>query len=83
MKNGKAWGCVYEDGHASSYGWVAPEGAPIYAPRSLNKPTDVTYEGSPYRKHLADAQLVHVERRTTVIILSGIQSDPRSQQNNP
>jgi hypothetical protein len=68
MKNGKAWGETYADGRCTSYGWIDPENAPIY--NSLNKTTDVTYQGSPYIAELSTAKIVHVERRTEVIILS-------------
>lgn len=32
MKDGKAWGIIYEDGRSTSYGWMAPENAPIHDP---------------------------------------------------
>lgn len=69
MKNGKAWGCVYEDGHSTSYGWMDPESAPIHDPKFCTKPTDVTYAGSHYISELSTAKLVMVERTTTVTIL--------------
>lgn len=72
MKNGKAWGCVYDDGHSSQYGWIEPENALICDPRFTKKPTDVTYEGSPYLTELSDAKVVAVERLTTVNVLSKV-----------
>jgi hypothetical protein len=66
MKNGKAWGCVYEDGHSTSYGWMEPESAPIHDPKYVTKPTDVTYQNSPYIAELSTAQIVSVVRTITV-----------------
>ena len=71
MKDGKAWGMCYEDGHSTSYGWISPEEshAKVNNPEFCKKPTDVTYKGSPYTKELETAKLVKVVRRTTVEIL--------------
>lgn len=68
MKNGKAWGVAYADGNSTSYGWIDPVDAPIHDPRFCTKPTDVTWEGSQHTEELKTAKLVHVERRTEVII---------------
>jgi hypothetical protein len=68
MKDGKAWGVTYADGQSTSHGWIAPEDAPIYDPRHCTKPEDVTYSGSPDVAELRTGQLVHVERRTEVVI---------------
>ena len=70
MKNGKAWGILYEDGHSTSYGWIDPESAPIHDPRFCTKPTDVTWHNSHYTKELLTGELVMVERRTEVVALS-------------
>ncbi len=69
MKDGKSWGCVYEDGRSRSYGWMNPEDAPIHDPKYCIKPTDVTYKDSHYVDELNTGKLVIVERRTEVIIL--------------
>jgi hypothetical protein len=69
MKNGKAWGITYADGHETSYGWMAPEDAPIHNPQVCKKPTGVTWRGSPYIGELITGTLVAVERRTEVVIL--------------
>ena len=69
MKNGKAWGETYADGHSTSYGWMAPEDAPIHNPEYCKKPTDVTWKGSHYTNELMTGTLVAVERRTEVTIL--------------
>ena len=66
MKDGKAWGVTYQDGHSTDYGWVEPEVAPIHDPDYCRKPTDVTYRTSPYRAELSTAKLVKVKRTTTV-----------------
>lgn len=68
MKNGKAWGKVWEDGYSTEYGWMNPDVAPIHNPEYVKNPTDVTYKGSRYIKELSKAKLVNVERRTEVII---------------
>lgn len=69
MKDGKAWGIVYEDGRSTSYGWMDPESAPIHDPRYCKKPTDVTWEDSYLIPELEKGELVMVERRTEVVIL--------------
>ncbi len=69
MKDGKAWGITYEDGHVRCYGWVEPVDAPIYNPQCCKQPTDVTWRGSPYTEELMTGKLVAVERRTEVTIL--------------
>lgn len=70
MKDGKAWGVVYEDGHSTAYGWMAPEDAPIHNPDYCKKPSDVTYRDSPYINELNTGELVMVERRTEVVVLA-------------
>ena len=69
MKDGKAWGIIYEDGRSTSYGWMDPEAAPIHDPKYCKETTDVTYEGSHYTKELLTGKLVSVERITTVNIM--------------
>lgn len=68
MKDGKAWGCTYEDGQITTFGWMDPEDAPIHNPRYCKKPTDVTYKTSPDIKELRTAKVVHVKRVITVEI---------------
>lgn len=68
MKNGKAWGKKYADGHSTSYGWVAPEDAPIHNPKYITEVTSVTYKGSPYTNELLTGTLVKVKRTTLVEI---------------
>jgi hypothetical protein len=68
MKGGMAWGIKYSDGKSTETGWVAPEDAPIYDPRFCRRPSDATYQGSPDEEELRNGKLVHVERRTEVII---------------
>lgn len=70
MKDGKAWGVSYEDGHSTSYGWVAPENAPIHDPWYCSRPEAVTYPGSPYVAELRTGTLVNVERRTEVVVIT-------------
>lgn len=69
MKNGKAWGCIDQDGHSSEYGWLDPEDATIHNPQFCLKPTDVTYAESPYIAELFKGKIVAVERTTTVRII--------------
>ena len=66
MKDGKAWGKTYDDGHATSYGWMSPCDAPIHDPRYCRKTTDLTYTGSQYTKELEAGKIVHVTRKTIV-----------------
>ena len=68
MKDGKAWGCISNDGHSSSFGWIDPEYAPIHNPEFCKHPVDFTYPDSPYTAELRTGKLVNVERRTEVII---------------
>jgi hypothetical protein len=63
MKNGKAWGKDYEDGHITSWGWIPPDRAPIHDPEWCQDVTDVTWEDSPYIEELKTGKLVEVERR--------------------
>lgn len=70
MKDGKAWGVSYEDGYSTSYGWIAPEDAPIHDPEFCKSPEDVTYRGDYNVAELRTGKLVHVERRTEVILKS-------------
>jgi len=69
MKDGKAWGVVYQDGRETNYGWVQLEDAPIHDPRFCKRPEDVTYEGSHYTAELRTGKVVNVERRTTVEVV--------------
>lgn len=70
MKDGKAWGVTYEDGHTTSYGWIDPKFAPIYNPELCKKPTDAPCRTSQsYTKELEGAKVVHVRRATTVEVL--------------
>ncbi|MDD5006846.1 MAG: hypothetical protein PHC68_00420 [Syntrophorhabdaceae bacterium] len=64
MKNEKAWGTVYEDGHFTEDGWGEAIFAPIHDPKFCIKTTDVTYKDSPYIKELLTAKLVRVKRIT-------------------
>ena len=66
MKDGKAWGVTYKDGHSTSYGWKDAESAPIHNPEFCKKVTDVTYKGSYLIPELEKGELVHVERTITV-----------------
>jgi hypothetical protein len=68
MKDGKAWGVAYSDGQTTAYGWVTPEQATIHDPKHLVKPTDATWQGSGYADELRKGKIVHVERRTQVIV---------------
>lgn len=68
MKDGKAWGVVYNDGHSTSFGWIAAEDAPIHDPIYCILPTDVTYRNSPDIEELRTGKIVKVTRVTTVNI---------------
>lgn len=68
MRDGKAWGVVYSDGHSTSYGWMNPEDAPIHDPKYCKSPSDVTWEGSHYVEELLTGRLVPVIRTTTITV---------------
>ncbi len=69
MKNGKAWGVAYQDGHSTSYGWIEPEHAPIHNPKYINNPEDVTCKGSSYVLELKTDEIVKVKRTTILEII--------------
>lgn len=66
MLGDQAWGCIWEDGYSTSYGWMDPCRAPIHDPRYCRKVTDVTYRGSHYIRELSKGRLVKVKRTTKV-----------------
>lgn len=69
MKDGRAWGVTYKDGHSTQYGWMDPESAPIRNPKYCTEPTSATWDGSPYVEELKTGKVVHVRRTTVVEIL--------------
>ena len=77
VKNGKAWGCTYEDGQSFADGWVRIEDAPIHHPDFCTKVTDVTYSTSNQVGEIKTGKLVKVVRRTEVIIGECIE-EPKS-----
>lgn len=68
MKNGKAWGKTWEDGHSTSFYWTQPEDAMIFS-EHLKRPSDATYSTDPQIKELNTGKIVYVERKTEVIIV--------------
>ena len=68
MKDGKAWGITYSDGHATEYGWINPadKSVQISNPECCKKTTDVTYRGSSYFEELSKGEIVAVIRETIV-----------------
>lgn len=70
VKEGKAWGIIFNYGHlpSYSYGWVTLNDACIYDPEFCKHPEDVTYLDSPYLSELRKGTIVHVELRTEVIL---------------
>lgn len=69
MKDGLAWGITYEDGRSTSYGWMAPEDAPIHNPKYCKKPSDVTYRDDHRMSEIKRGKLVRVIRTTSVKIV--------------
>ena len=64
MKDGKAWGVVWEDRREGiCYGWVEPIEGIIH-----NIKTYDTGKYTPYSKQLETAKLVNVERKTTITL---------------
>ena len=70
MKNNKAWGEVYSDGRSTSYGWVNPTNVELNNSLYCTKPTDLTYTGSPYEAELSTAELLKVERKVILTVIS-------------
>lgn len=68
MKDGKAWGIMYDDGKSTCYGWIEPIFAPIHNENFCKNTTDVTYKDSHYIDDLKTAKLVKVERKTEVFL---------------
>lgn len=66
IKDGKAWGKAWEDGNATGYGWIEPEDAPIYDPRYVLSPLDITYKASHYEEEILKGKVVKCVRITTV-----------------
>lgn len=73
MKDGRAWGVVYADGHSTEEGWMPVEDAPIHDPKfcinpsSLLSPMDRP-NSSRYRE-VHSGKLVKVTRTTVVVVL--------------
>ena len=64
MKDGKAWGVVWEDRREGiCYGWVEPTEGIIH-----NIKTDDIDKYTSYTKQLENAKLVNVERKTTITL---------------
>jgi len=68
MKEGKAWGKIYEDGRETNYGWMDAAYAEISNPEFCKKTSDVTYKGSHYIEELSTGKITNVKRITTIEI---------------
>ncbi len=68
IRDGRAWGVLYEDARETNYGWVPIEDGMIKDPLYCKKPTDMTYRGGSVEAVLSTGKLVHVERRTEIIL---------------
>ena len=68
MKDGKAWGCLYEDGRSTEYGWMGPAGKKVILSDGefVTAPTDFTYASSHYFNELKTGKIVKVKRITIV-----------------
>ena len=73
MKDGKAWGCLYEDGRSTEYGWMDPTEKKVRFSdgRFVTSPTDFTYPGSHYFNELKTGNIVRVKRTVIVEELRG------------
>ena len=69
MKDGKAWGTIYDEGPYAAYGWVDPDSAPIHNEKYIHQPSDILRERSPYEAEVNTGEIVRVERRTETILL--------------
>ena len=68
VKDGKAW--AREVPHLyNGDGYVDMVDGEIFEGEYVTKPSDVTYQGSPYIIHLKDAKIVKARRRVTVELL--------------
>ena len=73
MKDGKAWGVVYADGHSTKEGWMPLEDAPLHNPEFCIIPSSLlslmdTPNSRRYRE-VHSGKLVKVTRTTVVRIL--------------
>lgn len=66
VKDGTAWGKVYEDGREINYWWVPIEDAELYDPDDFDQVTDVANGNSRYIRELLKGRLVKVKRTITV-----------------
>jgi len=69
MKDGKAWGIVYEDGRETVYGWMAPADARLYEAKYVAIPTSVVRDDDPDFAELSTATVVRVKRVTTIELI--------------
>ena len=60
LHDGKYWGILYEDGQVTSEGFGSIESARVSDQKYCKIPTDMTWNGSPYKPELARAKLVPV-----------------------
>jgi|HubBroStandDraft_5_1064220.scaffolds.fasta_scaffold328138_2 hypothetical protein len=56
----KYWGCQYEDGHSTEYGFGPVENAKVSSPKYCQAPEDMTYREDYQRAELAKAVLVPI-----------------------
>lgn len=68
--DGKFWGVVHEDSHSKSHGWTDIKNADISDPRYVGKPSDKTYQGSPYIDEMNKGRLIMIKIVTSYEILS-------------
>lgn len=68
MKDGKAWGTVYDDGNSVCYGWTDPIHAKISEARFCKYTNCFTYAGSHYEEELKKGKFVKVRRTTTIVV---------------
>lgn len=68
VKDGKAWATNVSHLYNGD-GYVDMVDGEMFPSGCLKKPSDVTYQGSPYITHLKDAKIVKARRTVTVELL--------------
>ena len=62
---GRFWGCVWEDGQSTEYGWVDIKRADLSDPKYTKQPSDKLHEGSWLLKKINKGTLRKIRRTTS------------------
>jgi hypothetical protein len=66
IKDGLAWGIIYQDGELTRRGWMPPTDARMSDPEFCTKPSDVSYSGSLDLPEINKGGVTKVRRTTTI-----------------